>query len=34
LVRQFDWSRWVAVSSLLPFAVPVSVLWVKLEKSK
>jgi hypothetical protein len=27
-------SRWVAISSLPPFAVPVSVLWVKLGKSK
>jgi hypothetical protein len=30
----FDWFRRVAISSLPPFAVPVSVLWVRLGKSK
>ncbi len=30
----FDWSKWVAIYSLSPFAVPVSVVWMRLEKTK
>jgi hypothetical protein len=33
LARWFDCSRWVATSSLPPFAIPVSVSWVRLGKS-
>jgi hypothetical protein len=32
LTKQFDWSRWVAVISLSPFAIPILVLWVRLGK--
>jgi len=32
--RWFDWSRWVVISSVAPFAVPVSVLRVRLRKNK
>jgi hypothetical protein len=34
LARGFDWSSWVAISSLLPFAVPVSILWLRSRKNK
>ncbi len=30
LARWFDWSRWIAINSLWPFAVPISVLWVMM----
>jgi hypothetical protein len=29
LARWFGWFRWFAISNLLPFAVPLSVLWVR-----
>ncbi len=32
LARWFDWFRCVAISSLLPFAVPVSLVWVTMGK--
>ncbi len=32
LTRWFDWFRWVASSSLPPFAVPVSLVWVTMGK--
>jgi hypothetical protein len=34
LLHVFDWSRWFAISSSHLFAIPLSVLWVALEKSK
>jgi len=35
--READWSRWFAITLVLPgslFAVPILVLWVGLKKSK
>ncbi len=29
-----DWNKWVAIDSLLHFAIPVSVLWVRLQENE